>query len=144
VRVEADFNVLAWWKLHEAAYPHLAQVAKDILAIQIAQVGVERVFNVAKDVIGARRHRLSAQTIQQIMVLKDTISCDMKQTIKIDEDEVPWDEVDDLYGLPNQFEGAQDSDQEIEEADRGYRTYESEDELLPVQKRPRLSCEVDM
>ncbi|EMD63973.1 hypothetical protein COCSADRAFT_50538, partial [Bipolaris sorokiniana ND90Pr] len=58
------------WRVNSSTYPHLAKVAKDILAVPIAQVGVERVFNIAKDTIGDRRHRLSAQTIQQIMVLK--------------------------------------------------------------------------
>lgn len=90
------FDVLAWWSANESFFPRLAQVAKDILAIPITQVGVERVFNTARDVIGDRRHRLSTQTIRQIMILKDTFSKEEDE----EEGTLPYDEVDDLLELP--------------------------------------------
>ena len=40
-------TALSWWQANEANYPYLAQVARDILSVQIAQVGVERTFNLA-------------------------------------------------------------------------------------------------
>jgi hypothetical protein len=100
-------DILGWWKRSETTYPRLAQVAKDILAVQIAQVGVERVFNIAKDVIGDRRHRLSAQTIRQIMIVKHTILGEQPialPNLRTDEDSVPCDEVDDLLELPANIE----------------------------------------
>ncbi|KAJ8115409.1 hypothetical protein OPT61_g2929 [Boeremia exigua] len=96
VRSYAGFNILDWWKANAATYPRLASVARDILAVPITEVGVERVFNTAKDIIGDRRHRLSAQRIRQIMILKDSISHDEQE----EEDELPIDEVDDLLELP--------------------------------------------
>ncbi|EUC39511.1 hypothetical protein COCMIDRAFT_79173, partial [Bipolaris oryzae ATCC 44560] len=55
------------WSINSLTYPYLAKVAKDILTVPIAQVGVERVFNIAKDTIGDQRHRLNAQIIRQIL-----------------------------------------------------------------------------
>jgi len=90
------FDVLAWWSQNEAIYPNLARVARDILAVPISQVGVERVFNIARDVLGDRRHKLSSQVIRQIMILKDSIACQQSQEL----DDAPFDEVDDLLELP--------------------------------------------
>jgi hypothetical protein len=80
--VNSSFDILAWWKTYEEDYPHLARVAKDILAVQVTEVRVERVFNLAKDVIGDRRHRLAAKTLQRIIVLKDSISHKIDQDSK--------------------------------------------------------------
>ncbi|KAG9384439.1 hypothetical protein A1F94_003986 [Pyrenophora tritici-repentis] len=105
------------------------QKSLDILAIPIAQVGVERVFNVAKDVIGSRRHRLSARTIQQIMVLKDTISQEEEQGLdylvaQLGEDGEPIDEVNDLFELPASLEHTFDIDEENQTTEE-----ESEEEV---------------
>jgi hypothetical protein len=124
------FDILEWWANNEHAYPYLAQVAKDILAIPIAQVGVERVFNSARDVIGDRRHRLSAQTIRQIMMLKDTIFQETQGKLMplqestlpslLQEQTLPQDEIDDLLELPADLQmeelsdglGGKDTDEE--------------------------------
>jgi hypothetical protein len=99
--ISADtFDVLQWWKENEGTYPRLAQVAKDILAVQIAQVGVERVFNVSKDVIGDQRHNLSAHTVREIMVLRHWISGGQPTASSTDTELPPCDEVDDLFELP--------------------------------------------
>jgi len=140
---------LEWWKVNEGTYPRLAQVAKDVLAVQIAQVGVERVFNVAKDVIGNRRHHLAARTIQQIMVLKQTITEEADQPIDLSntstaEDQEPYDEIDDLFELPAKvelpasFERAQSVDQDLWEAD----TVDNESPLPPRKRaRPARYCD---
>jgi hypothetical protein len=106
---ENPFKLLDWWKANAATFPKLAQVAKDVFAVQVSQTGVERVFNISKDVIGDRRHRLSAKTISQIMFIKmatvkelAALETDMytehgEETL--DEDNPPNDEVDDLLGL---------------------------------------------
>jgi hypothetical protein len=106
LRPRQGYTILQWWKENSAQYPTLALVAKDILAIPIAQVGVERVFNTAKDVIGDRRHRLSAKTIQRIMVLHDSFReeatqgpQDEREQHGVEEDRLPCDEVDDLVEL---------------------------------------------
>jgi hypothetical protein len=65
------------------------------------------VFNLAKDVIGDRRHRLAAKTLQRIMVLKDSISHEIDQDSEgspepdSDDDQAPYEEVTDIQDLHN-------------------------------------------
>jgi hypothetical protein len=61
---------LKCWKILEAEYPTVAQMARDVLAIPATGVGVERLFNVGRDTCHYRRNRLDGNTIQMIMVIK--------------------------------------------------------------------------
>lgn len=98
VRTEDDdFDVLLWWQTNQTTFPRLAQVAKDILAIPVSQVGVERVFNTARDVIGDRRHRLSPQTIRQLVVLKHAL---LEDTLEDTKPQAEAADVTDLFELP--------------------------------------------
>ncbi|KAA8617761.1 Dimer-Tnp-hAT domain-containing protein [Pyrenophora tritici-repentis] len=131
-----------WDILSEKRFTQKKSVAKDILAIPIAQVGVERVFNVAKDVIGSRRHRLSARTIQQIMVLKDTISQEEEQGLdylvaQLGEDGEPIDEVNDLFELPASLEHTFDIDEENQTTEEESEEEVQEERQLPPRKRQR-------
>ncbi len=45
--VTEDNDPLAFWHSREATAPGLAQIAKDILAIPIAGVGIKRIFSAA-------------------------------------------------------------------------------------------------
>jgi hypothetical protein len=49
--------------------PGLAQMAKDILAVPIARVRVERIFSVAQHVCSFQQNRLDAYTIKQLMII---------------------------------------------------------------------------
>lgn len=135
VRGGESFNLLAWWRVNEVTYPRLAQVARDILPIQIATVGVERVFNVAKDVIGDRRHRLHAKTIRDIMFLRDSYTRDENREL-IDEDSDPNDLVTDLFELPGQVETTESRDEDfvhISSADE----QEGEKDTVEIVEPPR-------
>ncbi len=69
--VTEDDDPLAFWRSREETAPGLAQMAKDILAIPIARVGVERIFSAARRVCGYQRHRLSPETIRKIIVVRE-------------------------------------------------------------------------
>ena len=45
-------------------------MARDILAVPIAGVGIEYIFSIARDVIPYRRNRLKGSTIRNILILK--------------------------------------------------------------------------
>jgi hypothetical protein len=45
-------------------------MARDILAVPISGVGVERTFNMARDVCHYRRGQLGFSTIQKVMIIK--------------------------------------------------------------------------
>ena len=65
-----DRPILELWKLIDKVFPTVARMARDILAIPLSGVGVERVFNMARDVCHYRRSRLHAEQIRQIMLIK--------------------------------------------------------------------------
>lgn len=60
--------MLDFWKGREAKLLRLAVMARDILAILIASLSIERVFNIARDVCHFRRLALALDTIQAKMV----------------------------------------------------------------------------
>ncbi|KAJ5413612.1 hypothetical protein N7509_000239 [Penicillium cosmopolitanum] len=51
--------VLKWWKANAFNFPLMAKAARDYLPIPSAEVGIEREFSNARDVLGLRRHRLT-------------------------------------------------------------------------------------
>jgi hAT family C-terminal dimerisation region len=51
-------HILEYWKRAERNWPTLASIARDYLAIPAASVGVERLFNQARDICSYRRHHL--------------------------------------------------------------------------------------
>jgi hAT family C-terminal dimerisation region len=63
--------VLKWWKANTLQYPIMSQVARDYLAISIAEVDVERLFSSGRDLIGLRRHSLSPDTMKALMLCRD-------------------------------------------------------------------------
>lgn len=72
---------LQFWKEYENEFPILSSVARDILSIPATGAGVERLFNSARDVCHYRRGRLSAKTVQDIMMFR----CKTQFDIEIEE-----------------------------------------------------------
>ncbi|KAN0066683.1 Ankyrin repeat-containing domain protein [Elaphomyces granulatus] len=61
---------LKCWKVLEAEYPTIAQMARDVLAIPATGAGVERLFNIGRDSCYYCRNRLDGKTIEMIMLIK--------------------------------------------------------------------------
>ena len=66
----ADDWVLKWWKANAFEFPAMARAARDYLSVPSTEVGVERVFSGARDVLGLRRHCMSAETMRWLVLLK--------------------------------------------------------------------------
>ena len=62
--------VLKWWKANAFNYPLMSRAVRDYFPIPSAEVGVERLFSSARDVLGIRRHCLNADTFRWLMFLK--------------------------------------------------------------------------
>jgi hypothetical protein len=62
--------VLKWWKMNASEFPLMAQAVRDYSPVPSAEVGVERLFSDARDVLGLRRHRMNAETMRRLMLLK--------------------------------------------------------------------------
>lgn len=136
-----DFDILKWWQDNKAQYPRLAQVAKDILSVPITGVGVERVFNVTKDIINDRRHRLNAETIRKLTMMRDQYQRTLDTEPLESADNVDnGNSLEDLYTLPvgeGSF-SAEDTDLDSD-ANVGDTNSDSEDSPRPYppQKRRR-------
>lgn len=62
--------ILKWWKANAFNYPLMSKAVRDYLPIPSAEVGVERLFSNARDVLGIRRHCLNSETLRWLMFLK--------------------------------------------------------------------------
>jgi hAT family C-terminal dimerisation region/BED zinc finger len=67
--VDRSANVLEWWRTNSEAYPCLARIARDYLAIPATSVPSERVFSGGTDLITSKRGSLKEETIQACMCL---------------------------------------------------------------------------
>jgi hypothetical protein len=64
-----DRQPLAVWKSLETQLPSLSAMARDLLCIPLAGVGVERVFNFARDMCGYRRGHLKPDTLRALLLV---------------------------------------------------------------------------
>ena len=81
----AKQDILECWQFLEPKYPTVARMAKDILAIPLAGVGVERVFNLGRDTCNYRRGHLHGETIKKIMIVKHAHQKEMIDEILLSE-----------------------------------------------------------
>jgi hypothetical protein len=88
-------DVLQEWKRLEPKFPTVARMAKDVLAVPLAGVGVERSFNYARDVCHYRRGKLHADTIKKIMLVKHAHQKEMIDEIISSEAELKKEMEDD-------------------------------------------------
>ena len=67
----ANFDILAWWKEREIQYPVLSAMARDLLAVQASTVASESAFSVSGRIISDRRTRLTCESVEVCVCLKD-------------------------------------------------------------------------
>jgi hypothetical protein len=72
--IDEDEDILAWWKHHAEAYPCLARIARDYLAIPATSVPSERAFSSGSNLIGDQRWSLEDNTIEACLCLKSWLS----------------------------------------------------------------------
>jgi hypothetical protein len=73
-RSDTKFDLMEWWRdVGSREYPSLAQVARLFLGIPSASSCVERLFNTGRDQIGVRRHRLSTESMEALMIVQHTL-----------------------------------------------------------------------
>ncbi|EFE43858.1 hypothetical protein TRV_01370 [Trichophyton verrucosum HKI 0517] len=63
-----DISILEYWKVNSKRFLIVSMMARDILVVPPSTVGVERLFNIARDVKYFRRAGLNPQTVRAIMV----------------------------------------------------------------------------
>ena len=63
--------LLNWWNTYKHEYPLMFQAARDFLPVPGAEVDVERLFNIAREMLGLRRGSMSAETLRALILIKD-------------------------------------------------------------------------
>jgi hypothetical protein len=51
----------------------MAAAAHDYIAVPGAEVDIERLFNKGQDLLGLRRWSLGSETMQKLLILKDSL-----------------------------------------------------------------------
>jgi hypothetical protein len=63
--------VLNWWATYKQEYPLMFAIARDYLPIPGSEVDVERLFNLARQILGLRRISMGTETLRSLILLKD-------------------------------------------------------------------------
>jgi hypothetical protein len=63
--------ILRWWSVHKHEYRRMAVVARDYLGIPGAEVDVERLFNIGREILGLRRYSMTGETMRALILLRD-------------------------------------------------------------------------
>ena len=63
---------MEYWKRTEKKWPILAIITRDYLLIPAASIGVERLFNMARDIYSYRRYNLKSDIIKALIIFMYT------------------------------------------------------------------------
>ncbi|GJU85739.1 zinc finger BED domain-containing protein RICESLEEPER 2-like protein [Tanacetum coccineum] len=66
-----SYDVLGIWKTKENQFPVLSRMALDILSVQASSVASESAFSTSGRILSIRRTRLTAESLEMCMCLKD-------------------------------------------------------------------------
>ncbi|KAJ3708862.1 hypothetical protein LUZ61_012567 [Rhynchospora tenuis] len=69
--LDAEFDLLAWWKLKAAKYPILSRLARDILAVPISTVASESTFSIAGRILSPIRSSLNDESLEALICAQD-------------------------------------------------------------------------
>lgn len=87
-----NFNLLSWWSEHESQFPILAAMARDLLSVQASTVASESAFSTSGRIISARRSRLSPESVECCICLKDYLDgVERRQHVESLEDAIDVD-----------------------------------------------------
>jgi hypothetical protein len=70
VQIPNEECPLKWWSERQKAYPHIATVARNILAIPASSVPSERIFSIANNIVTKKRTQLSPENVDLLIFLK--------------------------------------------------------------------------
>ena len=68
---ENDFDLLLWWRDHKLTFPILSIIARDIISVSVSTASSESYFSLTGRIIEERRRRLSPETVEMLICLKD-------------------------------------------------------------------------
>jgi hypothetical protein len=66
-----ETNIYHFWKAKQFEFPIISKIAGDFLAIPATSAPSKCVFSVGSDIVTKKRNRLTGDSVQMIMCLKD-------------------------------------------------------------------------
>ena len=60
-------DILAFWRMHEKEYPHLAKMARQFLGCPASSASVERIFSVAGQFFDDLRRQLDDEKLEELI-----------------------------------------------------------------------------
>lgn len=82
-RADKNQDILLWWKTHEATFPTISKMARDIFSITATSVPAERLFSLAGLVITKLRNKLNDRSVRALMCLPSWGKSELKTKLKI-------------------------------------------------------------
>lgn len=73
-----EYDVLSWWRVNSPKYPVLAEMAKDIFAMQVSSVASESAFSTSGRLIDPYRSCLTHYMIEVLMCTEQWMKSDIK------------------------------------------------------------------
>ena len=67
--LDFDSDPLAWWKVNEKDFIHVARAARSVLSIPASSAPVERIFSTAGKIFRPERTRLTAEKFESMMFI---------------------------------------------------------------------------
>ena len=68
--LDYDSDPLAWWKVNEKDFIHVAWAARSVLSIPASSAPDERIFSTAGKIFRPERTRLTAKKFESMMITK--------------------------------------------------------------------------
>ena len=73
-----DYDILSWWKVHKMKFHVLAEMARDLLAMQVSSVASESAFSTSGRILEPYRSCLSHYMIEVLMCTEQWMHADIK------------------------------------------------------------------
>ncbi|XP_033144303.1 zinc finger BED domain-containing protein RICESLEEPER 2-like [Brassica rapa] len=99
-----EFDILSWWRVHKTKYPVLAEMARDLMAMQISSVASESAFSTSGRILEPHRSCLTHYMIEVIMCTEQWLHADIKLKETIITNEQILADVEELDKLEKEFE----------------------------------------
>lgn len=73
LQVDGETNPLEWWRLHQANFPRVANLAKKYLCIPATSAPSERAFSTCGNIITCHRSALKPETVDKLVFLANNL-----------------------------------------------------------------------
>ncbi|CAM9467052.1 unnamed protein product, partial [Ectocarpus sp. 4 AP-2014] len=68
--IKVYLDPLDWWRVRCTYFPHLANLARRVLAIPATQAESERLFSCAGNIVTKNRNNLAPSTVELLVLLR--------------------------------------------------------------------------